>query len=196
MLSCTKLARKPSPMKYKISQMLLLLTVILGCTGARVKTHHDPEFNFRNYHNFAWVEVPKKQFEHITDQRRLLLNIDAHVREAVTEELGKKGFTLSEESPDFLIAYHTGVQDKLKVQDWGYAYARSSRYWGGRDDIELTYYRQGTLILDFVDAATKELSWRGVARKTLESGEPDEQTVRANLRAAVKRIIEKFPPKR
>ena len=174
---------------------LIVLFFISGCFGGRVKTHYDHESNFRTYRTFDWLPVPKDKFEYITDQTRLLLHIDAHVKETVKAELARKGIRRSRENPDFLIAYHTGEHDKLKIQDWGYAYARSSRYWGGRDDIEVTYYRQGTLILDFIDPKTKVLSWRGSVTKTVERGQPDEEDVRRRIRNAVKKILEKFPPR-
>lgn len=175
--------------------MLNFLILNLNCARVKVKTNYNRDINFRKYKTFSWVEQPERPFAHITDPVRVRLKIDEHVKEAVNLELSKLGYHLDSDNPDFLVAFHTGVHDKLKVQDWGYAYARSSRYWGGRDDIELTYYKEGTLILDFVDTSTKELSWRGSATRILEPGEPDPDIVAERIRRAVKKILEKFPPK-
>src|SRR5439155_27050640 len=55
-------------------------------------------------------------------------------------------------------------------------------------------YTEGTLILDVLDAATKSLVWRGTAQaEALPS--VDVSTPQARIREAVRRILERFPPK-
>jgi len=54
-------------------------------------------------------------------------------------------------------------------------------------------YREGTLILDVVDAGADAVVWRGSAQAQLAgSGEP--LTRRARIQEAVRRILERFPP--
>jgi len=58
-------------------------------------------------------------------------------------------------------------------------------------DIETTNYRQGTLVIDVVDAARKALVWQGVAEGRIT------QQVRDNpasaVDAAVAQILASFP---
>ena len=73
-------------------------------------------------------------------------------------------------NPDFLIALHGGKQTKLDITDWGYSYGRHGRFRGGPIISGDVYeYEEGTLILDFVDAQSKELIWRGKAQGEIDS---------------------------
>ncbi|MFQ5652568.1 MAG: DUF4136 domain-containing protein [bacterium] len=175
---------------------LSLLIVYSGCARVKIKTNYDHEFDFRQFKTYAWLPGPNKKLAHITDPVAVRLKLEQRITERVDHELSKMGYTLAAQDPDFLVAYHTGLHDKLRIQDWGYAYARSSRYWGGRDDIELTFYKEGTVILDFVDATTRKLRWRGVATGMLPQGKPDPDLVGDRIREAVQKILMHFPPER
>jgi len=129
-----------------------------------------------------------------------------HIKLAVNRELISKGLELRSENPDMLIALHGGKEKKVDVQEWGYAYGdRDYQYWGyhprpwvpepmGRD-IEYrrgtdTYeYEVGTLIVDFVDAKTKSLIWRGRATGVVD---PDIGSEKIN--EIIKKLLENFPP--
>ena len=49
------------------------------------------------------------------------------------------------------------------------------------------------LVLDVLDARTGELIWRGWATKSLDDN-PTPETVQKYVKAAVEKILEKFPP--
>jgi hypothetical protein len=55
-------------------------------------------------------------------------------------------------------------------------------------------YEVGTLLVDFIDPATKRVIWRGTAQSRVnESRDPEER--QALLRAAVERLLAQFPPR-
>ncbi len=54
-------------------------------------------------------------------------------------------------------------------------------------------YLQAQLVLDVVDARTNELIWRGWATDYLDDN-PTPEAVRKYVKAAVEKILEKFPP--
>lgn len=183
-------------MKITIKFILLSLFVFGASCATSVKTKYDKDTNFRNYKTYALIPKPEKKFEYLTNPDRVRLKIDEKVTNALKGELRGMGYEESSDSPDFLVAYHTGIYDKVSIQDWGYAYARSANYWGGRDDIELRYYKEGTLVIDFVDAKTKELIWRGAVKRMLEPGKVDAGKVKGRVVHAVEKILSKFPPKK
>jgi hypothetical protein len=174
--------------------------IVLSCLGltvscaAGVKTKYDKAINFRSYQTYAFMPAPEKKFEYLTNPDRVMLKIDEKVTAALKKQLQKMDYGENPESPDFLVAYHTGVYDKVSVLDWGYNYPRTLRYLDGRDDIELHYYKEGTLVIDFVDAKTKELIWRGAVKRIIEPGKADEAKVKERIDAAVKKILAEFPP--
>ncbi len=181
----------------KSSQYIVLSLVIFSVSCATsVKTKYDKNLNFRNYRTYSLIPKPKKKFEYLTNPDRVKLKIDEKVTNALRKQLRRNDYEEKADSPDFLVAYHTGIYDKVNIQDWGYAYARSANYWGGRDDIELRFYKEGTLVIDFVDAQTKKLIWRGAVKRYLEPGKVDASKVKDRIEQAVGKILAKFPPKK
>jgi len=49
------------------------------------------------------------------------------------------------------------------------------------------------LVLDFVNAKTSELLWRGSASRIVSQGEPDLEDTHEKITMAVKRLLESFP---
>ena len=100
--------------------------------------------------------------------------LDKRVKGAVSSQLGAKGHKEDQASPSFLIAYHIGSEDKVSVTDWGYRYGPGPWGYYGRD-IDVRQYTEGTLVIDFVDASTKQLVWRGAATKAIDRNATQEQ---------------------
>ena len=93
--------------------------------------------------------------------------------------------------PDILVAFHTGVEEKVNVQVWGYGYRHAAFSRG--TDVRTVYYQEGSLILDFIDPRTKELIWRGVGTKVL-SKNPTPEKSEEEIKEAVQKILEEYPP--
>ncbi len=170
-------------MKSTVFFLTLGATMLtLSCSSINVSHDYDPQANFNNLKTFSWLSFPQK-----AEVNQLVVR---RIRDAVTGELEAKGLRLSS-NPDFLIAMHGATKEKLDIQDWGYSSPRAA-YWGRRD-ISVRQYTEGTLILDFVDAKSKEMLWRGVASGAVDPGAtPEQRTKRIN--EAVAKLLAKFPP--
>jgi hypothetical protein len=116
------------------------------------------------------------------------------IRKAVDAELEKEGLAVTEGDPDLLVAFHTGVKDKINVTDWGYSYGDYYWGWGGRQ-IDVYQYQQGSLVVDLIDFQTKELVWRGWAQKTLDENPTPQKTDRT-IQEAVSKMFQRYPPKK
>ena len=161
---------------------LCVVVLALSCSSISVSHDYDPQVNFTNLKAFSGLSFPKK-----AEVNQLVVR---RIRDAVTGELEAKGLRLSS-NPDFLIAMHGAAREKLDIQDWGYSSPRAA-YWGHRD-ISVQQYTEGTLILDFVDAKSKEMIWRGVASGAVDPGaSPEQRTKRIN--EAVAKLLAKFTP--
>ena len=93
----------------------------------------------------------------------------------------------STSTPDLLVAYHLGIKDKIDVSSWGYGYGRWGGWGGGNLDVR--QYKEGTMIIDLVDASTRELVWRGIGKGVVGSGSPE-----TKIREAVTEILSNYPP--
>jgi hypothetical protein len=152
-----------------------------------IQTDYDRQTNFALYKTFDWMPQPAKTTGIPAMQNPLLGN---HIASAVERELTAKGFQKqSGKGADFLVAYHTGSKEKVDVNTWGYRYGPRGRRWGRAVDVQ--QYTEGTIILDFVDANSKELFWRSVAKGAVSGQNITAETVND----AVKGMLEDFPPK-
>jgi hypothetical protein len=178
----------------KRSGRLTLLGVVLlslGCSSITVSTDFDDKIDFSKFSTYSWMPGPETPSQAI--QKELASNtlVEGRVKRAVDAQLPAKGLRKTNENPDVLVAFHTGVEDKVDVQNWGYGYGWGWRYGGG--GITTINYQEGTLILDFVNPATKQLMWRGVAKKVLSEKTTPEKSEQG-ISKAVQKILEKYPP--
>jgi len=172
----------------------LAALLIAGCgSGISVTHDHDSSADFTALKSFAWLQMPANAVgsTKAAIERNGLL--DKRIKTAVNSQLQAQGYEMDEANPDFVLMYHTGVDDKIDVTDWGYGYGYASPYWGGRN-VSVYQYKQGTLILDIIRSSDKQLIWRGQAQATLnENNSPEEREAR--LGEAVAKILAEFPPK-
>jgi len=175
---------------------LVAIATLWGC-GTSISTNYDYDVNanFETYRTYDWIPLPETPpgSARTAVQRNDLL--DKRIRNAVDNSLKEKGLSLDKTAPDFLVVYHVGVQDKVQVTDWGYRY--SDYYWGyGGREIDVYNYQEGTLILDFVDAQTKQLIWRGAGSTAVDdSGRSPEKSDQI-INKVVGKIMSQYPPKR
>ena len=180
----------------KALRPLLILSVSLlavGCSSISVTQDYDSEADFQSYYTFDWVPRPTTDVS-ANAQQAMQHNtlLDGRIKKAVNTQLTAKGMTQTPNSPDILLVYHVGSQDKINVTDWGYSYGG---YWGyGGRNVDVYSYTQGTLIVDLIDASTKKLVWRGTATGTIDPGASSEQRVRT-INEAVSKMLKKYPPK-
>lgn len=182
-------------MKTSISiAVLCCAAAALSCSQqTAVNADYDTSADFTRYKTYAWLDEVLPQDKIPEELRRANDITDRRIRAAVNEEMAAKGFTATKSSPDLVIFYHVGVEDKVDVTDWGYSYASTGRYWGWNTRNVDTYnYQEGSLILDFVDANSKVLVWRGTAQKVLENLTPEEAD--QMIKDTVREVMALYPP--
>ena len=134
-----------------LGTLLALLTgflLALPAGAATVQIDYDDSIDWSAFETFAWKEVGP---DHPIAPNPLM---DGQIRKAIAGVLENKGFGPAEKDADFELIYHVNVHDEFRVTDWGYG-----RRWGRR--LEVDTYREGTLVLDVIDAKSGKLVWRG-----------------------------------
>lgn len=170
----------------------LITALVLGfiaCSSISTTSDYDPEVNFDFYTTFSIYDGVIKDSE--LESRPLAKK---RVLEAISSEMQKKGLTLVDStSASIKIFAHGGTAEKMNVTDYGYGYGG---WWGpypyGRN-IDVSYYTQGSLVIDFVDNLKNELVWRGIGTAALQDqGTPEER--QAFIDEAVAKILSQYPP--
>jgi hypothetical protein len=177
--------------------------VVAACSSSiNVNYDFDQRANFQKYKTFQWLSQPLptgSTSAKVAMERNSLLA--GRIERAVKEQLTAKGMTAVSENPDVYVTYFAGRQDKVDIQSWGYGYGYG-RYggmygaggtYGGGGTIDTYNYTEGTLIIDIVDASTKELAWRGTAQGVLDDN-PTPQQMDENVKNVVTRILANYPP--
>jgi hypothetical protein len=162
---------------------LVLIAVVIGCSSYRVSHDYDTGADLAALRTYDWMaslEEAPRSAEEALEQNTL---IDTRVKNAVDTELVTKGLRRDPKSPDFLIAYQISTKDKVRVKNYTFV-----------SDKRLQTYEEGTLVLDFVAPNGKDLLWRGVAQRTLDS-RPTPAKTDKSINGAVQEILKGFPPK-
>jgi|SRR3954469_5405482 hypothetical protein len=171
--------------------------LITGCAVAQdVRYNFDRDADFSKFKTYKWVSL------NTTAQGDSLLS--KQIKAAVDIELGVKGLTkVEEDTADLYIGYQTAIgQEKAFTSynsGWGYGPGWYRGGWygspgGGMTTGQTSTIYTGQLDLDMYDSANRDLVWRGVASKTIDTNaKPDKQ--QKNLIKAVAKLFKNYPPR-
>lgn len=165
---------------------------LAGCSGMTIRSDYNPGADFSKYSTYAWLPAPTTG-----DPRVDNALVEGRIKAAVDQELAAKGYRqVAADQATFWVGYHLSVEGRMDVNTvnsyYGYGWGRGY-YRPGYTDTQVTYYDQGTLLIDVVDAQAKELAWRGSAEAEVRREmSPEDRTARIN--SAVAKILERFPP--
>lgn len=173
----------------KLSLFLPVLVVLSACSSVRVSSDFDREADFASYKKYSFTKEAQELPVNDINRKRVL--------DAISNELAAKGFTTSDQ-PDVWIDLKVKAEQKETASTTSTPYyGRGYGYrWGGgfsTTEINIDQYVEGTLFVDMIDAAKKQLVWQGRAVGTLDQ-DASAETRENNINAAVKQIFTKYPP--
>ena len=171
-----------------------VLLVLGGCsTAPTIDSNYDRSANFAAYRTFGFFSPLG------TDKSGYSTLVTQELKDATRREMEARGYAYSESNPDLLLNFNAKLARQVEVSQvpagppmGGYYGYRGGFYggWGGYY-TNVDQYTEGTLNIDLVDAARRQLVWEGVAigRVTDKHRENRE----AAINAAVAEIFKKFP---
>lgn len=169
----------------RIPLFLAGLVLFAACSSISVKEDYNPSTDFTKYKSYKFYDGETAQ----GDQLAANPIVKERIMRAVDEQMAQKGFKKVEGGEaDLVLVLVAGVQQKAQVtQSGGYGwYGR-----GGYTDID--YYKEGTLVIDMVDASAKSLVWRGTGTGTL-SETASVEDAEYNARQNITKMLQNFPP--
>lgn len=188
-----------------------LLALVLGllvsaCSSVNVEQRKGTDFS--KYRTFAWAET---QVKTEGNNNNPLLNsplAESTIKEAIESELVKRGIRPVETSPDFYLTTHLYIEEAERTvanppgpsRFVNYPYL--VRYRGALLPVNYGFwytpmntgyrtetYKEGTLILDFIDAKTNNLVWRG----SIADAVNNPARLGPEFAKAAREILDKFP---
>jgi hypothetical protein len=177
--------------------VLVATLSLTGCSGISVSQDYDRETDFLAMQSYAWRQAPVTE---ATEESPMTPLIAERIRNAIVRELGARNMSLNETSPDFLIEYHLSVESRISstpvTTTVGFGMGHYGRYGGVGFSTapDIRQYDEGTLVIDFYLADTDRMVWRGLASQVVDKHEKP-QKVTEQINAAVKKMLDQFPPK-
>ena len=174
--------------------ILLGFSFALSSCGPSLKvtSDYDQNANFSQYKTFSVVQMDQQNQSISQLNQNRIIN-------AVKAEMTKKGFQESA-NPDLIINIVTILKDKQSVTAntnyYGYGGAYRPYAWGGGmasgyTTYDVQNYKDGSLIIELVDAKQKQLVWEGIGNKEIDkpASDPDKA-----ISEAVAAIMANYPP--
>ena len=167
----------------KILRLVLVLIFSICITSCSSVTIDDDFFetaDLTSYKTFDWMPRPHAML--IVKEGRG--QVEKLLKESVNEQLTVRGFSQKSDSPDLLISYLVSAE-LTNTDDLSYKA-------GEQNNPADQQYSEGAILLDFVDAKTRELLWR-VAAFDIEDRNPTPEKNKEIIEKTVERMFKKFP---
>ena len=167
----------------------------------KVKTDHDPAFDFTKARTWAWnTKEPGRVITARTandNPEEIKSRAEPIIMEAVTAEMTRRKVLepATNGAPDLTMAYSLLLTLGSQSQQMG-QFVPSTLEWGivpfSGATQSLRGFEQGSLLLDLT--AGGSIVWRGVAQAEIKPGTPPDKRAQL-IREAARDILAKFPPK-
>jgi hypothetical protein len=174
--------------------LLALAFLIAGCatnSAPDTRIDYDKTADFSVYRTYGF---PK---ETGTDRGGYATLVTSYFKSAVGTAMEARGYKYSAENPDLLVNFYMNTRERTEIRpgvDTGFGYYgyRSGLYRGWDDDRTVNY-QVGTINVDIVDAAKKQLVWEGVSEGRVSEAALANPQVTVN--AVVTELMRQYPGK-
>ncbi|MDQ7918353.1 DUF4136 domain-containing protein [Mesonia sp. MT50] len=170
-----------------IPVLTLVTLLVTSCSSVKVATDYDEAVDFDQYQSFAFYKpgIDKAEISDL-DKKRIL--------RAIEVELTQKGLVKST-NPSLLVSIFTKSNTNVDIYrnnyGYGYGYGWRPYYYGGMGRETVSTSTEGTLYIDFIDAAKKELVWQGMGTGVLSQ---DREAKIERIKEIVLEVMKKYPP--
>ena len=177
------------------------LGLLTACAGFSVHYVFDRGASFAAYRTYDWLQ-PEPKGRPAAPANPIM---DRRVRRLLEQELAAKGLRLDPGGvPDLRVACYPVYRDRVvqtytsmgPAWGWGWGPGWGMRPWGYGPAVgyrETRAYREGSIVVEMVDARSNQMVWQGAAEGAL-TGLQDPQDAEEQVALAVRRLLEKFPP--
>ncbi len=173
---------------------LLAVFLLASCaSGPTIRSSMDESVDFNRFRTFGFVAplgTAREGFQSL---------ISLQLVSSAERELLARGLTRTDTNPDLLINFSANLDQRLRItQSPGTSAGSMHRHrrgfyntWPSYQQTDIRQYTQGTLGIDVIDAARRQLIWEGIAVDRVTQSTTD--NIGPVLDAAVVEIFRDFP---
>lgn len=164
-------------MKVNWFVRLFAVALVLSATcAAEVKSDYDREFDLAKLHAFSFADQSRRPPRDALSRNGLVAK---RLRAAIHQNLVALGMEQRDADADFEIAYFATARNQVQVTTTG------RPRWAG--NVWVDEYVEGTAIVEFRDAKSGELVWRGFVTGAVNPDKSEE-----NVNKGIKKLMERF----
>lgn len=173
--------------KVTIKNLLLIMTagLVFSCKPTlKVNTDYDRSANFSTYKTFSlYYLVTSRTVNELNEER---------IWNSIRATMAKKGYVESNTNPDLVVNAVSVVKNKKYISAATTGYGGWYRPYGaaGTTTFQTNNYKEGSLVIDVVDAKKNKLVWQGIGNAEFEKQPKNPDEVISN---AVTKILTDFP---
>jgi hypothetical protein len=179
--------------RAKFTSAALLVALIAGCAttdAPNTRVDYDKNADFSVYRTFGF---PK---ETGTDRGGYATLVTSYFKNSVTTAMEARGYKYSAENPDLLVNFFMNTRERSELRPtagYGYYGYRDGLYhgWPSYEQNRTITYQIGTINVDIVDAARKQLIWEGVSEGVVS--EESLANPKVTVNAVVTELMRKYP---
>jgi len=190
------LNQRHTSLPLQLACSLLSLLIVTGCASApTIRSNVDPGVDFSLFRTFAFFEplaTDRAGYQSLISQQLVI---------SAERELVARGLQRTDTNPDLLVNFSADLDQRLRITQSpmtprgarGFNSHRRGFYstWPMYQQTEVRQYTKGTLGIDVVDAARRQLVWEGIALSRVTQRTID--NIGPELDAAVAEIFRDFP---
>jgi len=129
--------------------------------------------------------------------------IDDRITAAIETALKAKGLTPATTNPDVVVVYHMAFDKEKDISTFSsgygggygpYGYGWGGGWAGGTTTTQVRDILIGTLVIDMADVKKKQVAWRGMGVKEVNTQNNPEKRDKS-ITNAVNKIFKNYPPK-
>jgi len=181
--------------KCRTALSVLMLLAATATFAQKVHVEFDKGVDFSKFKTYAWLESKQPA------QGALAQQVVADIDRQLTRKRLKKVDAAA--GPDLQVVYSAGVKERSISAGCDYGCVLAEYlfnqvygplwFWPEPGSWVSEVEKNGSLVVDLVNASSKDMVWRGVATDTLSDKTKNNEH---KLNKAIKRMFKKYPPKK
>ena len=165
----------------------LIMLLMGGCSTVSIlQTQAVPEFSLEKYKSFDFYElaIDGESLDEYGERIQWM-------KEQITLQMGERGLERSKQDPDLLVNIGMVFAEEDQTTETSLVldaprYSGSMNYSWQSEDMKVGTYREGTVVVHFVDRESQILVWEGIAQAVVVKSD---QSSQKNIALGVKKLF-------
>ena len=170
--------------------LLALFALIISGCASNVVTDYDSSAVFENYGSWSFLSANTENQDYVS--------LDgSRIRNAIDREMNRKATRkVPAEQADLLVAWHIVTEERFERRggSFGFGFGFGSRFGVGLSaPPPIEKVKEGKLVVELVDAKSRQVVWRSASRRLLNEDQSGESR-RELIDQVVSDMFADYPP--